>query len=73
MPVAIFGRNFKKLVPVGDFCLVVGEDFLEIPQDYLLCTYYPMFFWKIEKRSRLWSPNAGTYKIDGSTLKNKDD
>ena len=45
--------DFKGLIPVDDPYLVAGEDILEISRDYLLCTYYPIFFQKIKKRSGL--------------------
>ena len=53
MPVVTFDRDLKGLVPVGDPCLVAGEDIPEVPQDCVLCTYHPMFFQKIKKRSGL--------------------
>ena len=56
--VATFARNLKELVPVGNFCLVAGEDILEISQDCVLCTYHPIFFRKIQKRFELWSTGS---------------
>ena len=50
MPVATFSKDFKGLVPVGNPCLVAGEDILDVSQDCVLCTYYPIFFQKIKKR-----------------------
>ena len=80
--------DFKGLVPVGDPCLVAGEDILEVPQDGVPCTYHPMLSQKIKKGFRLSevstltpadasgftvrSTNTGTHKIDGFTFKNKD-
>ena len=43
-PVAIFDRDLKRLVLVGNPCSMAGEDFPEVPQDYVLCTYQLMFF-----------------------------
>ena len=54
MSVATFGKDLKGLVSVGNLCLVASEDISEIPQDCILCNYYPMFFWKIKKRFALW-------------------
>ena len=84
-PVATFDRDLKGLVPVGDPCLVAGEDIPEIPRDCVPCTYHPMFSKRIKKGSGLSevstltpadtsgltvrSTDAGTHKIDGLILK----
>ena len=52
-PVANFDKELKRLVLVGDPCLLAGEDIPEVSQDYVLCTYHPMFFQKIKKTSEL--------------------
>ena len=67
---------------------MAGKDILEVPWDFILCTYYPMLSQKIKKGFGLskvntptladasgptvWSINAGTHKIDGFIFKNKD-
>ena len=48
-PVATFGKDLKGLVPVGNPCLVAGEDIPEVLQDYVLCIYHLMFFREIKK------------------------
>ena len=50
MPVATFGRDLKKLVPVGNPCLMARENIPKVPQDRFPCTYHPMFFRKIKKK-----------------------
>ena len=36
MPVATFGRDLKRLVQIGKFCLVADKDILEVLQE--LCS-----------------------------------
>ena len=50
MPVTTFDGDLKGLVPVGNPCLVAGKDTPQVSQDFVLCTYYPMFLWKIKNR-----------------------
>ena len=85
MPVAIFGRNLKGLIPVDDLCLVASKDIPEILWDYVPCTYHLILFQRIKKGFGLskvstltptdtsglmvWSTNIGTYKINAFTLK----
>ena len=85
MPVAIFSRYFKELVPVNNSCLVVGEDIPEVPWDGVLCIYQLMLSQIIKEGFGLnkvsiltpadtsgltiWSTNIETHKIDGSTFK----
>ena len=84
-PVATFDKDLKGLVPVGDSCLVAGEDISEVPRDCVLCTYHPMFSQRIKKGFGLSEvntltpvdasgltvrlTNAGSHKIDGPTFK----
>ena len=50
--------NLKGLIPVGNSCLMTGENIPEISQDCVLCTYYLMFFQKIKKKFELWSTGS---------------
>ena len=60
MPVITFDRNLKELVPVGNPCLMVGENILEVPQNCVLYTYYPILSQKIKKRFGLSKVNTLT-------------
>ena len=48
MPIAIFGGDLKRLIPVGNLYLVAGKNIPEVSQNYVLSTYHTMFFWKIK-------------------------
>ena len=85
MPVAIFVKNLKRLVPVGDLCFMANEDIPEVSQDCVPCTYNMILFQKMKKGLGLSKvstltpvdtsgltvqlTNTGTHKIDSPTLK----
>ena len=50
MLVPTFGRDLKRLIPVGNPYSMAGKNILEILQDWILCNYYPILFQKDQEK-----------------------